>query len=103
MVKVKFVRHIFRDYENGELGAWARLEMRLPYPPFPGLVVHDGKGDLMTIDLVKYDNGEKATYCYVSSEGHDDYKHAKDCAEEWGWKLRELPAGKFQKNIRDLF
>jgi hypothetical protein len=103
MIKVRLSKHIYRNCKNRELGCWAHLSMRLPYAPFPGLIIHNGKGEIMEIEVVKYDSDEKITSCFIGAEDHDDYEYAKKVAKEEGWKLREIPAGTAVENLRSLF
>jgi hypothetical protein len=77
--------------------------MNLPYAPFPGLIIHDGKGDSFEITLVKYDKNENLTSCFIEHDYHESYEYAKQDAKKWGWKLREVPPGTICKNIRGLF
>lgn len=99
-MKIKISRHIYRNCQTNELGCWAHKYIKIPYAPFVGLSIHDGKGDIMEIKLIQYDSGNKEITCFVGSQDHDDYSYAKKCAEEWGWKLREVPEG--NKGISDL-
>ncbi len=100
MIKAKLSKHIYRDCKTHELGCWIHKYIKLPYPPFIGLAVHDGKGDIMKIKLALYDCSDKITSCFVGTEDHDDYEYAKQCALEFGWKVTEVPKG--HVGIEDL-
>jgi hypothetical protein len=103
LVKVRISRHIYRDCETHELGAWAHKDLKIPFAPYPGLIVHDGKGDVFEIKVIKYDCSDKITTCLVDYEHHTDYAYAKQCASAFGWQLREIRAGEICKDIRRLF
>lgn len=96
--KVTLVSPIFRNTETKELGGWAKLTMRIPFPPFPGLSVHDGKGGIYKIRDIKWDKGDKTITCgtYYDQpicEDIEQYEHIKKYIIEFGWKFREVPAG----------
>jgi hypothetical protein len=91
---------IFRNTTTKELGCWAYLTINIPFPPFPGLVVHDGKGGIYRIRKMQWDKGDRTITCdtYYADpicDYNDDesYDHIKKCAAEEGWKLREVPPG----------
>ena len=89
MIKISIAKHIYRNFETNELGCWAHLEMKLPYAPFIGLLIHDGKGEIMEVKLIKFDRTDNITYCLVESEPHTDYEYAKKVANDWDGKLEK--------------
>ncbi|HRQ61284.1 MAG TPA: hypothetical protein PLO23_07235 [Alphaproteobacteria bacterium] len=96
--KVVLSSPIFRNTETKELGCWAHLNMRIPFLPFVGLVIHDGKGGIYRVREIQWDKGEKTITCYTYYDqpicrDSEQYEHIKKCAKEWGWKLREVPEG----------
>ncbi len=75
------------------MGCWANYFIKIPYAPFPGLVIHSGKGEIFELKKILYDHSTKVTTCSIEPEYHEDYNFAKEHALEWGWKLREVPSG----------
>lgn len=89
---------IFRNTETKELGCWAHFAMRIPFSPFPGLVIHDGRGGIYRIREIEWDKKEKTFTCHTYHdqpicEGNEQYEHIKSCLPEFGWKIREVPPG----------
>lgn len=96
--RVRLSSPIFRNTETKELGCWASLKMKIPFPPFPGLVIHDGKGGIYKIREVQWDKGEKTITCstYIDQpicKDNEQYEHIKKCTQDEGWKLREVQSG----------
>ncbi|HCM83970.1 MAG TPA: hypothetical protein PKW15_03635 [Alphaproteobacteria bacterium] len=99
---------IFRNTETKELGCWAYLSMRIPFAPFPGLIIHDGKGTILRIREIEWDKSEKTINCRTYYDQHicvdsEQYEHTKKIAAEWGWKLREVPSGHILSQWKDEF
>jgi len=97
--KITLVSPIFRNTETKELGGWAKLTMRIPFSPFPGLAIHDGKGGIYKIRDIQWDKGDGTITCDtyydqpICENNSEQYEHTKKCAVEWGWKFREVPPG----------
>ncbi|MFN7400834.1 MAG: hypothetical protein ACK5ZH_05600 [Alphaproteobacteria bacterium] len=97
--KITLVSPIFRNTQTKELGGWAKLTMRIPFPPFPGLILHDRKGGIYTIRNVKWDKGDRTITCDtyhaqpICVDDNGQYEHIKRHVIEFGWKFREVPEG----------
>ncbi len=103
-MKIMLSKHIYRNNKTHELGCWAYKFIRIPYAPFVGLSIHDGNGEIMEAKIIQYDASRKETSCFVGSEIHDDYEHAKEVAIKWGWKVREVAEGNTGcENLDNLF
>lgn len=90
---------VFRNTETKELGCWASRTLRLPFSPFPGLTIHDGRGTVCTVREVSWDKDDPDIItCHTYYDQPicvdiEQYEHIKKCMKDSGWKLREVSAG----------
>ncbi len=102
MIKFTLVKHIFRNFQTKELGCWAYKEMKMPFAPYPGLIIYQGHGGVYKVHQVEWNDWDKKTYCNVYPFTQD-YETEKQMAQEEGWQLRELPAGNFADWWKDEY
>lgn len=92
--RVVLVAPIYRNTRSKELGAWSYLKLKLPFVPYPGLVVHDD----YKLESVQWDNQKKEFMCRTIHEidfhfdDEESYQHLKDAQQKFGWSIREIPS-----------
>ncbi|MAS86384.1 MAG: hypothetical protein CMH30_00185 [Micavibrio sp.] len=94
-MKVKLYWHIFRNFEEIELGCWAEKQIKLPIAPIIGMYIYDKSGQRFVVNKISYDLSSKIVSCTVDVLSEDphfftiDYESKKNMAIEDGWKVRE--------------
>ncbi|QQG35546.1 MAG: hypothetical protein HYS17_08435 [Micavibrio aeruginosavorus] len=104
--RIILVSPIYRNTETKELGCWANLSMKIPFVPYPGLVLHARDGGIYKISSVEWDRSARIFRCdvfydtpiYTDNEG---YEHIKKNIVDWKWTVREVPPGHILKNWKE--
>lgn len=103
MIKVVLIKHIFRDFETKEMGCWAYKVLKIPFSPFPDLMIYDGY-EKHKIFQVEWNGWEKKTYCRILPQyPMNDYESEKKTAIHERWVIRQVDAGKKVENIADIY
>ncbi|MCB9980723.1 MAG: hypothetical protein H6863_06280 [Rhodospirillales bacterium] len=106
---ITLISPIYRNTYTKELGCWGYYKIKIPIQPFVGLELHDGKGGIYKITHVHYDKSYNSIDCNTfydpscNYKNEEDYEHIKKCAQEWGWKLREVKPGHILVDDNGLF